>query len=98
MSQVSCRIFNTTFNPTNERTGNKILRERLKGPTVLEYYPKQQFSMREFVKAFPDLSITDEKEEIRVQSVEEHKLRGKGKPKKYKLSRKGGTKSKKKRK
>ncbi|EPS38944.1 hypothetical protein H072_7272 [Dactylellina haptotyla CBS 200.50] len=85
--RVSCRIFNTTFNPNGERTGNKILRERLKGPTLLEYYPKEQFSMREFVRGFPDLGISDEKEEYRVQQVEEHKLRGKGKPKKYKLGR-----------
>ncbi|KAF3927241.1 hypothetical protein ABW20_dc0107390 [Dactylellina cionopaga] len=85
--RVSCRIFNTTFNPNRERTGNKILRERLKGPALLQYYPKQQFSVREFMKGFPDLAMSDEKEEYRVQQVEEHKLRGKGKPKKYKLGR-----------
>ncbi|KAF3940724.1 hypothetical protein ABW19_dt0204026 [Dactylella cylindrospora] len=70
-AQVSCRVFNTTFNPTGERTGNKVLRERLKGPSMMEYYPKQQFSVAQFMRGFPDLWMSDEKEEYRVQKVEE---------------------------
>ncbi|KAK6347066.1 mitochondral 37S ribosomal protein S27 [Orbilia brochopaga] len=97
LMRVSCRIFNTTFNPTGERTGNKILRTRLKGPSLVQYYPKEYLTIKQFKRGFPDLAISDEKEEYRVQQVEDHKLRGKGKPKKFKLGRQrtAGTKKKK---
>ncbi|KAF3926650.1 hypothetical protein ABW21_db0200654 [Orbilia brochopaga] len=96
LMRVSCRIFNTTFNPTGERTGNKILRQRLRGPSLLQYYPKDYLTIKQFQRGFPELAISDEKEEYRVQQVEDHKLRGKGKPKKFKLGRQrtAGTKKK----
>ncbi|KAJ6256615.1 hypothetical protein Dda_8480 [Drechslerella dactyloides] len=96
LMRVSCRLFNTTFNPTGERTGNKILRARLKGPSLAQYYPKDYLTIKQFRRGFPELAISDEKEEYRVQQVEDKKLRGKGAPKKYKLGRPGtGTKKKK---
>lgn len=39
--KVQSRIFNTTFNPTGARLGNKVLRQHLRGPARLAYYPRR---------------------------------------------------------
>lgn len=67
--QVSCRIFSTTFNPNNIRTGNKILRQRLKGPTFLEYYPRRVVTFKDLKRSFPMLQFRDVDEEQRVRDV-----------------------------
>jgi len=84
-SQLSASIFNTTFNPSNIRTGNKILRQRLKGTTLAEYYPPRVVTIRDMRRLWPEMKIPDEDEETRVASVERTKARGKGAPKKIRV-------------
>ena len=82
LQQVRCQIFNTIFNPTHQRLGNKILRQRLKGEKLAEYYPPRISVMRELRKAYPDWGVIDEDEDYRVHSLQLKKERGKGTPKK----------------
>ncbi|KAJ2902352.1 mitochondral 37S ribosomal protein S27 [Zalerion maritima] len=79
-----CGIFSTTFNPTRIRTGNKILRQRLRGPSLVSYYPKLEFTLREFKDEFAklDLEMIDEEEDDRDEHLEGLKFRGKNAPKK----------------
>ena len=71
-SQLSASIFNTTFNPSNIRTGNKILRQRLKGAALAEYYPPRVVTIRDMRRLWPEMKIPDEDEETRVASVERY--------------------------
>ncbi|MCJ1319384.1 mitochondral 37S ribosomal protein S27 [Xylographa vitiligo] len=80
--KVQCRIFSTTFNPERLRTGNKILRQRLKGPAIASYYPRKTVTMRDLMKAYPDLETWDEEQEDRLEGIALRKQRGKGAPKK----------------
>jgi len=80
--QTQCRIFNTIFNPQNLRLGNKILRQRLRGPTLASYYPPRFRVIQEMRRAYPDWEIFDEEEAERVEKLERAKARGKGAPKK----------------
>lgn len=69
-TQVQCRIFSTTFNPEGLRTGNNILRERLKGPAVASYYPRRPVTLKDLRKAYaPDLETWDEDEEDRLEKI-----------------------------
>lgn len=84
LARLRCNIFNTTFNPTSTRTGAKYLRARLRGPSMVGYYP-EQLSMRHLNAMFPEApNIPDLAEVQRVQDVEAKKARGKGAPKKAK--------------
>lgn len=80
--QVQCRIFNSTFNPQGLRLGNKVLRQRLRGPSVAAYYPRRIGTIKQFRQKYPDYEIEDEHEEERVDKIRQLKLRGKGAPKK----------------
>lgn len=80
--QVQCRVFNRTFNPDRLRLGNKILRQRLKGPTLASYYPPRFRVIQELRRAYPDFEIEDEAEKERLEKLERQKARGKGAPKK----------------
>jgi hypothetical protein len=71
-SQLSASIFNTTFNPSNVRTGNKVLRQRLKGAALAEYYPPRVVTIRDMRRLWPKMKIPDEDEETRVTSVERY--------------------------
>ncbi|KAL8659642.1 MAG: hypothetical protein Q9202_007024 [Teloschistes flavicans] len=82
LMKVQCRIFSMTFNPTGTRTGNKILRQRLKGPSVASYYPRRVATFKDLTKLYPDLETWDEKEEERLEYLAYRKARGKGAPKK----------------
>jgi hypothetical protein len=84
-SQVQCRIFNTVFNPTGQRLGTKILRQRLKGPALAAYYPRKVATFRDLQKAYPEWEMYDEKEEDRLEHVQIMKAKGKGPPKKSKV-------------
>lgn len=68
--QRSCEIFNTTFNPNGVRTGNKILRQRLKGQALLDYYPRRAATIKDMRRMWPDMEFPDEHEEQRVAHVE----------------------------
>ncbi|KAL7271421.1 mitochondral 37S ribosomal protein S27 [Rhizina undulata] len=82
LMKVSCRIFSTTFNPTGMRTGNKVLRQRLRGPTMLEYYPRRGPTIKDMQKAFPEMVFVDEDQVQRLEDIQRAKARGKGAPKK----------------
>ncbi|KAI5852211.1 putative mitochondral 37S ribosomal protein S27 [Tricharina praecox] len=83
--KLSASIFNTTFNPTNIRTGNKVLRQRLKGAALLDYYPPRVATVKDLRRLFPNLAISDDAEDARVNAVERAKARGKGAPKKVRV-------------
>lgn len=68
--QLGSQIFNTTFNPTGLRTGNKILRQRLKGPALADYYLKRGPTIKDMRKLWPDMRFPDEEEDQRVIAVE----------------------------
>ncbi|KAG8930232.1 hypothetical protein FRC03_011568 [Tulasnella sp. 419] len=83
LTRLRCNIFNTVYNPNSLRTGTKYIRSRLKGPSMVQYYPPT-ISINDFNKSFPDLQLVDFHEESRLEDVELRKKRGKGTPKKAK--------------
>ncbi|EOO04276.1 putative mitochondral 37s ribosomal protein [Phaeoacremonium minimum UCRPA7] len=96
LMKVRCQIFSTTFNPDGVRMGNKILRQRLRGPALAAYYPRKVVTIRDLMKEFaPELETFDEDEDDRLENIEALKARGKGAPKKKKGP--GDAKDKKKR-
>ncbi|KAL5352854.1 hypothetical protein V496_10416 [Pseudogymnoascus sp. VKM F-4515 (FW-2607)] len=82
LMKTQCKIFSTTFNPEGVRTGNKILRQRLRGPAMAAYYPRRVATINDLRKAYPELLTWNEKEEDRLENVAITKARGKGPPKK----------------
>ncbi|KAG0234449.1 mitochondrial ribosomal subunit S27-domain-containing protein [Mortierella sp. GBAus27b] len=83
INKISCAIFGNVYNPQRIRTGNKILRQRLVGPTVNSYYPNvQQIKLREITRMAPEMKLIDQKEKARLDDLAERKKRGKGPPKK----------------
>ncbi|KAF7713280.1 37S ribosomal protein S27, mitochondrial [Penicillium ucsense] len=82
--KTQCRIFSTTFNPRRLRLGNKILRQRLRGPTLAAWYPTKIVSFRDLQNTYKPLGLTtfDEAEDDREEAIQITKLRGKGRPKK----------------
>lgn len=70
--QVQCRIFGTTFNPDGIRMGNKVLRQRLRGPTLASYYPPRPNIVRALTRTFAKygMHVIDEEEEDRLEHVE----------------------------
>ena len=85
-AQVQCRIFNTIFNPTAQRLGNKILRQRLRGPALAAYYPRRVATFQDLEKAYPEWELYEEKEQDRLEHVQIMKTKGKGAPKKKKAA------------
>lgn len=83
LTRLRCDIFSTLYNPTAARTGAKYLRARLRGPSMVNYYP-QQLSFKTIDRAYPELKLINFEEEQRLSDIEEHKARGKGAPKKVK--------------
>ena len=84
LAKLQCSIFGTVFNPTQARLGTKILRQRLRGPTVASYYPKKSATISDLQKDFKkmDLETWNDYELDRAESIAIAKLRGKGAPKK----------------
>ena len=62
--------------------GNKILRQRLIGPSVVKYYPPRIDVVKELRREYPDWQVFDEEEEERLEKIKLQKMRGKGPPKK----------------
>ncbi|KAK3397270.1 mitochondrial ribosomal subunit S27-domain-containing protein [Sordaria brevicollis] len=83
-TQARCELFSTTFNPEGIRTGNKILRQRLKGPSLVAYYPRKNVGIRELQKEFAPLGleVDDEVDEDRLEHLAALRARDKGAPKK----------------
>ncbi|GAB1313042.1 mitochondral 37S ribosomal protein S27 [Madurella fahalii] len=86
LMKARCELFSTTFNPEGIRTGNKILRQKLKGPALASYYPRKLMTFRDFQKEFEPLGleIENERELDRLEHIAGLKSRGKGAPKKKK--------------
>ncbi|OJJ08104.1 hypothetical protein ASPVEDRAFT_155827 [Aspergillus versicolor CBS 583.65] len=84
MKQVQCRVFSMNFNPDGLRLGNKVLRQRLRGPTLASWYPRKVVSFRDLRTTCSSLGLTafDEVEDDREEAIQIAKLRGKGRPKK----------------
>jgi small subunit ribosomal protein S33 len=80
--QVQCGIFSTIFNPTGERLGNKILRQRLRGPALAAYYPRRVATFKDLQRLYPGFETYNEHEEDRLEHLQIAKSRGKGAPKK----------------
>jgi len=81
--KTRCTVFQTSYNPTSVRTGAKYLRARLRGPSMLNYYPPT-LSLASVIREFPEMELVDAAEQQRLQDIEDRKRRGKGAPKKAK--------------
>ncbi|KAG5637913.1 hypothetical protein H0H81_002674 [Sphagnurus paluster] len=83
LTRLRCSIFQTSYNPTSVRTGAKYLRARLRGPSMVKYYPAV-INISQLARQYPSLELVNEDEEQRLQDIEDRKKRGKGAPKKAK--------------
>lgn len=74
--QTQCRIFATTFNPQRLRLGNKVLRQRLKGPALAAYYPRKTVSFRDLQDTYKplDLETFDEGQDDREEAIQMYVL------------------------
>ncbi|KIY71578.1 hypothetical protein CYLTODRAFT_487172 [Cylindrobasidium torrendii FP15055 ss-10] len=88
LKRMQCSIFETSYNPENLRTGAKYLRKRLRGPSMMQYYPPQ-LNIPRLARQFPELQIDYLPESVRVEDVKNLKARGKGRPKKRKTKAEG---------
>ncbi|KAL4889140.1 mitochondrial ribosomal subunit S27-domain-containing protein [Aspergillus ambiguus] len=98
LAKAQCRIFSLTFNPDRLRLGNKILRQRLRGPAIAAWYPRKTVAFRDLQDAYRPLGLTmfDEVEDDREEAIQIAKLRGKGRPKKKRTAAESRTAKKKK--
>lgn len=83
LTKLRCKIFQTTYNPQGLRTGAKYLRQRLRGPSMMAYYPTT-LNLSRFIRQNPDMEMVNEDAEERLVDVYERRKRGKGAPKKAK--------------
>jgi hypothetical protein len=58
------------------------LRQRLKGPILSQYYPPKVDVIQNLRKDYPQFTIEDAEQELRLEAVEAKKARGKGAPRK----------------
>ena len=84
LERLRCSIFQTMYNPESKRTGAKYLKARLRGPSMVEYYPERYPSIGDLNRTYPGWNLVDIHEVRRNISIQEHKDRGKGAPKKAK--------------
>lgn len=72
--QVQCRIFAQNYNPEGLRLGNKILRQRLRGPALASWYPRKTVSFRDLQDTYKpfELETWDDKEEDRLEAIEKY--------------------------
>ncbi|KAH8888375.1 hypothetical protein GQ53DRAFT_749299 [Thozetella sp. PMI_491] len=84
LMQAQCKVFSTTFNPDRTRLGNKVLRQRLRGPAMAAYYPRKVYTTGDLIKEFKPLQllVDNEAEEDRLELIAGLKARGKSAPKK----------------
>ncbi|EXB40720.1 hypothetical protein L484_007303 [Morus notabilis] len=74
VTEARANIFGHVLNPTGQRTSHKILRKRLIGEKVAQWYPDNYMSEHPHILA--------RKEQERLSKLEMLKRRGKGPPKK----------------
>ncbi|KAF9239147.1 mitochondrial ribosomal subunit S27-domain-containing protein [Melanogaster broomeanus] len=85
LTRTRCAIFQTAYNPTSARTGAKYLRARLRGPSMVKYYPEDiKLSMSKLARRHPELELVNFAEAQRLRDVQAKKARGKGVPTKAK--------------
>ncbi|KAJ9095454.1 hypothetical protein QFC19_007564 [Naganishia cerealis] len=84
VKKLTADIFQNQWNPNRVRNGAKVLRAPLKGPQVASYYGNNDDmpTFKDFKEWFPELQLTDPKEEYRLKMVRDRKKRNKGAPKK----------------
>ncbi|KAJ1922253.1 mitochondral 37S ribosomal protein S27 [Mycoemilia scoparia] len=86
LAELTSKVFQHAFNPTNARTGRYIMRQNLAGEKIYSYYPRPELlsglKFRKLDMAFPELELLNLDEEERLLKVEKLKRRGKGTPKK----------------
>ena len=83
IQRLRCSLFATAYNPTALRTGAKYLRARLRGPSMVKYYPKF-VEISEAKRRCKGVELVDEDEVQRLQDLADLRKRGKGAPKKAK--------------
>ncbi|KXH66094.1 hypothetical protein CSAL01_06698 [Colletotrichum salicis] len=85
LMKAQCEVFATVYNPERLRTGNKILRQRLKGPAIADYYPRKVVTIKDVQREFgPEVLTLDLEEMDRLEHIAGLKARGKSAPKKKK--------------
>lgn len=64
------------FNPEGLRLGNKVLRQRLRGPALASWYPKKTVSFRDMQDTFRPLGLTmfDEFQDDREEAIQMYVL------------------------
>lgn len=67
--KLRAAVFNTTYNPSSLRTGSKVLKARLVGPTMLRYYGERMSGWAGLNRAVPGLDLPDLAEETRSGSL-----------------------------
>ncbi|KAH7021085.1 mitochondrial ribosomal subunit S27-domain-containing protein [Microdochium trichocladiopsis] len=89
LMKTQCEIFSTTFNPEQIRAGNKILRQRLKGPSLVKYYPPRLPDLKTLARDFESfgLEVVDEAAMDREEHLAGVRARGKGAPKKKRTAK-----------
>ncbi|KTW29566.1 uncharacterized protein T551_02182 [Pneumocystis jirovecii RU7] len=95
VATVVSRIFGTTFNVDCRRNGNRILRQRFRGPAILDYYSRMDINPKTIIRSFPELKLSDPVEEARKADVDRRRRRGKGPPAKSKVKKEAKTAQKK---
>ncbi|GAA5968063.1 hypothetical protein JCM11641_003716 [Rhodosporidiobolus odoratus] len=80
--KLRAELFGTTYNPDSLRTGSKILKARLRGPAMVNYYGERFSGWKGINAAIPGLELRDVVEETRLLDIETLRKRGKVKPKK----------------
>ncbi|KAH3674511.1 hypothetical protein WICPIJ_009549 [Wickerhamomyces pijperi] len=95
--QAQSKIFQTLFNPTNQRTGHKYLTQKLKGETIKQYYgPTEFLTMKNLRSMYPTIGFIDPEEDYRLDILRSRKRRGKGAPAKKREAAAADSKKKKK--
>lgn len=73
--QAQCRVFSNTFNPDGIRTGNKILRQRLRGPALAAYYPRRFWTLKGLADTWgPELQMLNEEADDRLEALDRYVL------------------------
>lgn len=65
LARLRSTVFGTTWNPESLRTGSKVLKARLRGPSMLRYYGERFSGFAGLNRAIPDLELKDVAEETR---------------------------------
>lgn len=71
-NQAQCRLFDLNYNPEGIRLGNKVLRQRLRGPVLAAYYPRKTVAFRDLQDTFLpfDLETWDDFQEDREEAIQ----------------------------